>query len=223
MRSNYDARRSRSSAMSTRQKSDRQKVMRSRRAAFAAPTRGIKSGTHGFVSPKKLVGNIQALSTAIVKGAITFSLVDLSDYLSWANIYDQYRITKVKVFIIGETQPGLPATGPGYADLISVIDYDSADTTSFTTAAELLNYQTSMIHPPGQVTSRSFYPRCTMGVWNTNVVSAAAVGNKAQWIDCSYPNVVHYGFKFCTTQATSTAVPAWNIYVQPFFQFRNNR
>jgi len=173
------------------------------------------------ISPKRIMGSIQALSTGIVKQSYSFQLSDIVGAGSYTAIYDQYRIRKIKITIVSETQAALPATGPAYGDYISVIDLDDADT-AYTSANELLAFSTSRVHLAGCRDSFSFAPRVAQGTWQGTLVPGG-MGKAAQWCDCAYPGTYHYGFKSCTTQSTSTNVNAWTIYAQYFIDFKSNK
>jgi len=191
-----------------------------RRALSYKPYKNPVSKTL-VISPKRLVTSIQALSTSIVKLSLSFQLSDIIGVGNYTAIYDQYRINKIKLFIIGETQVALPATGPAYGDYISVIDYDDADT-AYSSANELLAFATSRVHRAGCSDTISFVPRVAQGTWQ-GTLTPGGMAPKMQWLDCAYPGVYHYGYKSCTTQSTSTNINAWTIYAQYFIEFKNNK
>lgn len=176
-----------------------------------------------MVSPKKFWTNAAASSAAITKGAIAFTLSGMvDDYLSAANVFDQYRITKAKVFFIPQTQPQANASsGVGYATLCSALDYDDTDVSSYTTVNELLQFDSSLIHPQYEPVIRALVPRTAATVNQSGTGVPGAMGGKGQWLDCAYPSIQHYGVKYIIAQCTSTNVPSWDIFVQVFVEFRN--
>ncbi len=171
----------------------------------------------GFIEVFKTLDFGVVTSTSVADGLYGFSvqLQNFTEYASYADIYDQYRIAECLVRVLPVTQPSLPATSPGYSFLNLIPDFDD-DTApaSFTLSA---NYMSSSIVPPGVGTSLQIVPSCRTGA------SGQEIMIKAPWHDCTNTTIKHFGWKIAVKQSSSTNVNSWYVFCRVKLQFKNNR
>lgn len=129
-----------------------------------------------------------------------FIMNDLGEVTSFANIFDQYKVTRLTLHVKAASQLALPSTASAYSSIAIVPDYDDSTGISY---ANALNYPAVRLLAPGQSTSFSIRPHCNIGPTDAeqNVVSP--------WIDFSQANTPHLGFKIVVKQSTSTSLNYW--------------
>lgn len=143
--------------------------------------------------------------------SLQFQLNDISNYSSFTNIFDTYRIAQVTV-------AWLPITSGGPQSYIcTAIDYDDANTT---TLANLLNYDTSQVVPLNQYFERTLQPRLAKAVYSGSAFTSFAQ-EKNTWVDAASPGVPWYGLKAASpvTNAPITMTPLCTYVLQ----FKNPR
>lgn len=144
----------------------------------------------------------------------TFELGDLPNYSEFA-IYDQYRIDKITVHILVDSNPVSYQSfnGPSFdtinsksigsvPHLVTCIDYDDSTVASLDS---ILEHQTNVIHgvlAPGKMYSRTFQPRAKVG-------DAIQTMN---WFDTLNGGIDHFGFKMAVVSGSIDA-PECRIYV----------
>jgi len=147
--------------------------------------------------------------------AVTATLNSVSDYGSWASVFDQYRITAMEVTVMPQysaTTTITTVTG----HIHSVIDYD--DNTTIT-PAQALEYSNCIVYNPGDTSVRSFKPHIAAAAYSGTFTSYANLAD--QWIDSGSPGVVHFGMKLA---ASATGIPVtYDVVVRLVVQFRNPR
>jgi hypothetical protein len=177
-------------------------------------------------NPSTQLGNLECYktldfgvvtSTSVADGLYGYNvqLQNFTEYASYSDLYDQYRIAELLVKVLPVTQAALPASAPGYSFLNLIPDFDD-DTppTSFTLSC---NYMSSSIVPPGMGTSCNITPSCRVGA------SGQEVMLKAPWHDCTNTTIKHFGWKIAVKQSSSTNVNSWYVFCRVRLQFKNNR
>lgn len=165
-------------------------------------------------------------NSGLSHASMYFTLNDLPQVTAFTGLYDQYKITKVKVsFIPMVTQNAVISTAaevsnPGLFG--TVIDYD--DNNALTTFAQYEEYQNFKFQPciSTKTMTRTFRPHIAIAAYQS---SFAGFGNKANmWLDCASPTIQHYGLKFYADPYASTLVPqTWQIMATYWLSFRNVR
>lgn len=164
-------------------------------------------------------------------GALSYyaSLDQLPDNSEFTSLYDQYKITGIKLEIIpfnNTSNAGTTIAGSNVAACLhSVVDFDdvSLPTASLSGVQKLMqyqNYKRTMI--PGRKLVRFYRPHLAVGAYSGAFTSYLNKG--PQWIDCGSPSVQHYGFKmvpeiFSSTASTLTCKMLVTMYVK----FKNVR
>lgn len=149
--------------------------------------------------------------------AYTFSLADLSQASSFDALFDQYRIRKIR-FTCRPMQNVVDALNVSTNPVVSVIDYDGAGPSDYTSAA---NYQTQKITSPEQIHNRIFIPRVRREIYS----SALSTGYETAlppWLDTLYTSIPHFGVHFIFPEGTSTN-QTWIMEGRMYFECRNVR
>lgn len=179
---------------------------------YKVPTSNqVFSLVQGF-QPSALTSNIGAATYA----AYTFQFSDLDQYVSLGNVFDQYMIEWVEVWIT----PRLPtpsATATNTGVFYSVLDFD--DGAPLTTLASALDYENVLIGTGTSGHYRRFRPHVAVAAYSGTFTSFAnAVG---VWIDVVSPSVVHYGVK--TAWASTDVAYVMNVQCRYHVKLRNVR
>lgn len=140
-----------------------------------------------------------------------FLTTSLSQWNSFAAVFDQVRVKEIELWITPTYQD--TSGGASNSRALFVIDYDD-DTTPTTTAA-LLQYTNCIDTNPYNGVYRRWRPH------TSTLVGPSAAGNRpSEWIDVgSAGGAKHYGFKMgaFATSVTSTYNMTWRLHVE----FRN--
>jgi hypothetical protein len=131
---------------------------------------------------------------------VNFTFNQIDQYASLVNVFDQYRIDSVEVWVTPQISASVSSSHTG--QLFSVLDFD--DSTPLTTIAQAQDYSTCVISPLTCGHYRHFKPRVAMALYAPSAFSS--FGNiAAPWIDTSSYSVAHYGVKLAaSTSATIT-------------------
>jgi hypothetical protein len=108
-----------------------------------------------------------------------------TEYLA---LFDQYRVDLIEAWV----RPTLPQGSSMFADMVSCIDLDDAN--SPTSNDELEAHQRSMVASGGAGRYHTWKPHMATAVYSGAFTSFA--NEPAGWIDSASPNVAHYGLKF---------------------------
>lgn len=140
---------------------------------------------------------ITSSSTLPVFASKVFTLNDVPLNTAVQQVYDQYMIEQVEVWLVPKTSATEGAANSGL--LISVIDYDDGNALPNVATAEA--YANSIVTSGLTGHYRRFSPHVAMAAYSGAFTSFA---NKShQWLDVASPGVEHYGVKFALTAANS--------------------
>ena len=133
-------------------------------------------------------------------GATSFCLDDLPDDTSYTDIYDQYRITKVELWILPRvTTVDMDDAGSRQNPWLMYLVEDHDDDTPVSSMATLQARNTCIPIDLRRRKYLKFYPNVTSPVYagaTTSGYSTAAGGKKGPWIDCTKKDVRYYGIKW---------------------------
>lgn len=154
-------------------------------------------------------------STTATNKAYSHSLSDLPNSSEFINLFDQYKITGVKVKCLPRTDQ-VSAANASASYLYYAVDYDDANPPNVNDLQQYQNVKTVRGDRPF---SFFFSPRVATAVYGGSLFNA--YGNSKSWIDCSSPNAPHYGWKLWWNAASfATGYDMlWTYYVK----FRNVR
>jgi len=187
-------------------------------------TNRVNTGPVHSFTQKVFQSTYSITSVVTVDTSVSFSFVltDLAaNVTSLSNLYDQYRIRRVRVFIDAMTNisPPVAAAGNPVSLLLVAVDFDDA---AAITKAQILGYENVQVVVPGSSIQLDLVPRIAVAAYSGTFTSYS---NQTSWIDCSSQTVQHYGVKVVATAAlgTATVFPTWAIHFEYLVDFRNVR
>jgi len=156
-------------------------------------TSRVKSGVHYFKRKMYTSFNIVD-SAAPVHNAYAFSLSSLPNYSEFVNLYESYKISRIKVQFIFSSNSQDVNTGASVFALPNIVGViDQNDNTALTTYNDYLQYKFCKIRRLDKPMSFYFKPMFDVAAYSGVFTSYA---QKTGWIDTSSPSVLHYGLKF---------------------------
>lgn len=172
------------------------------------------TAVHKIVEQYLVQTAITSSTTIPVLSGFNFTVNSISQIASLQNVFDQYRIDQVEVWLIPRFNNGNDVVSDLFA---SVIDYD--DNSPVSAFADLLDYSNAVVTCGQDGHYRSFRPHAAIAAYSGVFTSFANV--EELWIDAASPSVQHYGVKTGIT-ATDT-VRAWDMIVRLHTSWRNVR
>jgi hypothetical protein len=148
--------------------------------------------------------------------AIALSLSGFDDQAAYTSVFDQYRITLVKVTFIPDVDFN-SSNAVSYGRLTTVVDYDDAAVLASEAAA--LDYSNAVTGAGYDPQTRVFRPHVAIAAYSGAFTSFA--NEESPWLDCASNAVLHYGVK--TAWAATTVVSTIRTVVHAVLQFRNVR
>lgn len=163
-------------------------------------------------------GTIEADPGSAKFGAFGFYLSDTHNTSEFTNLFDQYKITGVKVEFVPRTQPTIQSTGPQWdpntstwvlppqqdtvvPNLYVTTDFD--DINPPTTIDSVKEYQGSIRVPMNRYRKIFIRPRPQMALFTSpGVSSGIGVPVRAPWLDCAQTGVPHLGLKWAAEQTS---------------------
>jgi len=144
-------------------------------------------------------GVLCSSSSASALFQLYFSLAQLNSYTDFTGLFDQYRISRVRIRVYFSQTQSLATlqtstTTPNNNTALmcyQVVDYDDAATTSLANLIQYENCESKLCL--GKVTDIVIKPRIAVAAYSGTFTSYANVKN--QWLDSASPNVQYYGFK----------------------------
>lgn len=129
------------------------------------------------------------------------STFSLPNYTEFTNLFDEYCIKKIDVFVMPSyTNAGIGSAIISWAPwIVHAADYDDTASTPSTTlmqyeGAKFTQLVGSIGHQNAQIL-RTVYPRAPSAVIKSTGVTTGQSPTPNMWINCSNPNVQHFGFK----------------------------
>lgn len=165
--------------------------------------------------------------------AYAFQLSDLPNASEFTSLFDQYQIVGLKIKLVpnnteitinkaynGSTV--VQTAAQGVPQCLSVIDYDDANVLS--NKNEYLEYQNVRMFNVVTPHKRYFRPRVAVAVYQ-NPVTTGYGNTSRMWIDTTFPDVQHYGFKMYLDSSVSAIddLIAYQMYVTYYLKFRGVR
>lgn len=191
----------------------------------------VSTGATTYYNPTSSVSYFGSSGTNVLNDACfacTFKLSDLVQATTFTALYDQYRISKIKV-IIGRTANMQPVGNATQAltfpsqQLWYVVDTDDASTPgSLSVIQEYAKAQCRNVLEDKEV-HISWKPSCADALYAGAFTS---YGNRVSpWIDCSSPSVEHYGLKLCIPCPINTTFAEQNFTIRTVYyvDFKNVR
>lgn len=161
-----------------------------------------------------------------------FAMSESINYGELIALYDQYKVTGVKMTFQLMNNPDATYTSPNtgasqinnfYPKLWYVRDYDDVATDSISDLKQRNNVKCKILRP-NQTVSVFLKPALKCPVYLDGVTNAyAAEWNK--WIDCTNPTVPYYGVKYAVDSLGLSVAAAWSIRIEYkyYLKFKNVR
>jgi len=123
-------------------------------------------------------------------------LQDIASYVAYTSLFDAYKINSVSCRIEYLNNSSSVSSGGLMPTIMMYWDQDDA-VPPVSLQAIQGKQGAKLFMPASNRTSATlkFRPLTRNGVNTAAAVSGAVVPNKSQWINCTSPNVPHYGFK----------------------------
>jgi len=156
-------------------------------------------------------------------GTVTSSLNDITKTSSYQAVYDEYRITRVRVKFVPCFNDALISTGTtnSSGNFACCIDWDDAVTPS--SYADILNHQNVETGNWLRTYSFDYVPKVLVGAETTTVVAAAPISKP--WLDTSVATVLHFGLKWTIDPVANAIVlpggaPIFSVWSEYDLEFR---
>ena len=169
-----------------------------------------------------------ATSAAADAQALSFRLSDLTNYTSFTDLFDQYRINKVtmKVRLISPPEDATTVNTTFYPDFYVTVDHD--DLTVPSGAEYMLQYAKMKqgVLKADRWLTYTFHPSVNAQVYNGVSSVGYVVPNKPQWCDVAFSDIPHYALKwYCVVPGGLTTAYTIPYEVQFFYDisFKNAR
>lgn len=148
---------------------------------------------------------------------IDFQLDKAEQYADLVNMFDQYRITAIKVQIIPRCNVLDPATQSAtftaVPPLIVVVDLDDANTP--TDWRDLISHDSCKIIDPFKNYTFTFRPKLAQSQYGATAFGQYGVTESTQWMNAASDDIEYYGLKLgsmtYSTGNNDTYPPAWDL------------
>lgn len=158
-------------------------------------------------------------NVAVVGTSLYFRLSNLPNYTEFTNLFDKYRIMKVRVTFIPKSQQAGTDVATARTGTVAVaIDYDSA--VSPAALGTVMEYDNCKLYTGEKRITRTFKPRIATAVYN-GAFTGYAEGMKDMWIDNASPDVQYYGLIAAMDVTPALASQQYDIYVDMWMDFCN--
>jgi len=167
--------------------------------SFTAPTYAQLNGNTSLLTSINATVDQFILRASQVRGAFTFNLSQAANITDITNLFDNYRLVRVKLMFNLSSNSSDVSGSNGFALPIINYCYDPDDATvppSRTTVLENGYCQTRRLDKPFSIT---LTPRAQQSVTG-GTGGGGGLLPTGTWLDCSSPAINHYGLKFWIDQ-----------------------
>lgn len=191
--------------------------------------RSIANRTHQYLMRSSFYVD---QTTSIQTQWLTPYLSQCSDYQRYTGLYDEYKITKIRVEVIPSSTMNdagqlvtLTANPPGSQyfnvrdNIESVLDYNSNP--GLTTTSDLNDYGSYKWTRANRVHSRTFYPRIQTPVWRGSASANGYYAEKPKWLSTAYLDVPHFGMFVKLPAFPLASTVRWFFKVTRWVTFRH--
>jgi hypothetical protein len=145
--------------------------------------------------------------------SITVSLSQFDSASSLVQVFDQYRIMEIEIWITPQTSADVSTRQGQY---FSVLDFD--DATLLSTTAQALDYPTCVATPQSTGHYRRFAPHVAIAAYGGSVFTSFA-NQISPWLDTSSSSIPHYGVKIAAGVSNGT-IQTFDLTVRALILFR---
>lgn len=160
--------------------------------------------------------NLVASSSAAVTRGLYFRFGDLSNTTDFTGLFDQYKITGIRVKLI-PAQNAAPPTISSTTNAVLYIAADYNDYTAPVSSSDVLEFQNVKTYGFNETVDYYFKPKVALAAYS-GVFTSYAASNP--WIDIGSPNVQHYGLKIYIPGVSANSICGWRILVTWYLAFR---
>lgn len=124
-----------------------------------------------------------------------YTLAQLPNYAEFTSLFDEYKISRIKVkFIFSSNSQDVNTTAAVHAlpNMITVVDHN--DETALSSVSEYLEYPQAKIRRIDKPVSIYFRPKYDLAAYTGGTYGYA---NTTGWISAEWNDVKHYGIKYC--------------------------
>lgn len=167
-------------------------------AAVPRPLRrplGTFSGDRVHTFERSLMMHHNITDAPLQNNAVSFCLNALPNYTEMTNLFDVYRIRKVKVTFICDRMTALVPTAAANLQIVPNLWYhhDYDDATAIGGETEWGQIEGAQWKALDRTVYTTVYPRVAQAVYAGAFTS---YGNTKCWVDCNSPAVQFYGLKW---------------------------
>lgn len=159
--------------------------------------------------------------------AWAFTLSALPNYTEFTTLFDQYKVKGIKAQFYPRTNVlalnNLSGTLTTIPPLLTCIDYDDNTAEDYN---KLMEKAGTKSHSEFKPFSLFFRPKPLVEIYKTAISTGYAIAPGNAWLDCSNPDLPHYGLKVATlpySLANTGNDPIWDIIFTYYVQFRQPR
>lgn len=154
-------------------------------------------------------GIVASISSSQQAGSLTFTLADLPNYAEFQNLYDQYKISAVRVtfYPVAQAYQNQGSSTTPVTILprfITAFDYDD-DSVSGLNFDTLRQYQSAKITMADKIHVRYIKPCQAVEIYKSTTTSG--YGPRRGFCDTTHALTPHYGIKYCMEQTNGTSSP----------------
>lgn len=157
---------------------------------------------------------------------IEFQLDKTEQYAEISALFDQYRITAIKVDILPRFNvydiQGATSTFTHVPFLLVAVDLDDAATP--TDYRDVISKESCRVIDPYKPYSFTFRPKIALSAYGNAGFGQYATGEASQWINAASDDVEYYGIKMCmmpySASNNDTNPPAWDLLYTYYIECR---
>jgi len=152
--------------------------------------------------------------------AAAYALNSIPNHAEFTALYDQYKITGVKVKYLPRGNSSDVNSGNQLSSLFTVIDTDDSQVP--TSIDQLTQYQSVKMCRSSQSLTRYWKPKFNLAAVNTILGGTVGKMNTTGWIDVTDDTVQHFGMKGALTSFAGNTV-VYDMIVTLYLAFKNVR
>jgi hypothetical protein len=175
-----------------------------------------------------LTGQLNLNSSTPLLFSCAFELVDLAQVATFAALFDQYRIEKVRVHFKARSNAisvfNIASPNSGVPSGFIVVDRD--DSAAPASMAALQEYDTAVEFEGSESVEVTLVPSITRALFASGAFSGYETADSGSvWIDMANTGVPTYGIKggISSLTATTTSAWIWDVTAEYIVSFRNTK
>jgi hypothetical protein len=175
---------------------------------------------HNVLQTVKIGSILSSSNTLPTFAGVYFTAnAHISQFSSWAAVFDQYRIEEMEVWLEPDVTNLSTVTNLGLSKFYSIVDYDDANTP--VQISDLMQYSNVIVSGATTGHYRKWRPHVAMAAFQSTFTGYANVASP--WLDCASGDIQHYGIKVGMDALPSTLASVVVATVRIWVQFKNVR